>query len=325
MDIRDRVYGTIEISEPILLDLINSPTLQRLKNIDQAGYFEPYFPGTQHSRFEHSLGACLLLKKYGAPIEEQIAGLIHDVSHSAFSHCIDYVLRADLAEENKHQDDIFDAYIRKTDIPLLLKKHGFDTEYILNDKNFPLKEKELPDLCADRIDYSLRAACVFGEITNANYFLENLMVENGDWIFKTFESAKRYAELFHKLNTGYWAGLSSAVMFQTVSDYLRYALSKGYISEFDLYTTDQLVLSKVSQHHTSDEQLAVLFERMNARIGYKNNPDDFESEVYCKSRAIDPLCDYQGKTKRVSQIDTNWADVIKKESKPKHYFIKFER
>lgn len=76
MNIKDRVYGDVEISEPVLLEIINSPTLQRLKDIDQAGYFEPYFPGTCHSRFEHSVGVCSLLKKYGAPIEEQIAGLI---------------------------------------------------------------------------------------------------------------------------------------------------------------------------------------------------------------------------------------------------------
>jgi len=60
----DSVYGKIEIEEPVLLELINSPAVQRLKDIDQAGYFTAYFPNTSRSRFEHSLGVCLLLKKY---------------------------------------------------------------------------------------------------------------------------------------------------------------------------------------------------------------------------------------------------------------------
>src|SRR3989339_1400953 len=229
MKYTDRVYGNFEITEPVILELINSPTLQRLKEIGQAGYFEPHFPGTAHSRFEHSIGDYLLLKNYGAPIEEQIAGLIHDVSHSAFSHCIDYVLDAGSEKEHNHQDNVFDEFVRKSEIPEILKKYSLDLEYILDDKNFPLKEKDLPDLCADRIDYSLRTAQVFGEIETARYFLDNLTAENGEWVFKNFDSAKKYAELFLKLNISYYAGLPSAVMFRTVGDCLRYALLKEYI------------------------------------------------------------------------------------------------
>jgi len=162
MKYTDRVYGDFEIEEPVILELINSKTLQRLKGIDQSGYFEPYFPGTAHSRFEHSIGVYLLLKMYGASLEEQIAGLIHDISHSAFSHCIDYVLDAGSEKEQTHQDNVFDEFVRKSEVPGIFKKSNLDLEYILNDKNFPLKEKDLPNLCADRIDYSLRTAIVFG-------------------------------------------------------------------------------------------------------------------------------------------------------------------
>ena len=153
----DRVYGNFEINEPVILELINSKALQRLKEIDQSGYFEPYVPkGSAYSRFEHSIGVYLLLKMYGSPIEEQIAGLIHDVSHSAFSHCIDYVLDAGSQKKQNHQDNVFDDFVKKSDIPVILKKHNLDLAYILEDLNFPLKERDLPDLCADRIDYSLK-------------------------------------------------------------------------------------------------------------------------------------------------------------------------
>src|SRR3989338_5898353 len=325
MNIKDRVYGNVEISEPVLLEIINSPTLQRLKDIDQAGYFEPHFSGTRHSRFEHSVGVCSLLKNYGAPIEEQIAGLIHDVSHSAFSHCIDYVLDVGSEKEHNHQDNVFDEFVKKSEITAILRKYNFDLDYILDDQNFPLKERDLPDLCADRIDYSLRTARVFKEIENANYFLDNLTAENGNWIFRNFESAKKYAELFLKLNTDYYTGLPTAVMFRTVGDYLRYALLKGYISEIDLYTTDKIVLSKIEPHHKNDERLKLLFDRMNNKIGFRNDPNNFDSEVFCKSRAVDPLCGHNGEIKRVSQIEPSWSIILKEESKPKHYFIKFER
>ena len=325
MKYTDRVYGNFEITEPVILELINSPTLQRLKEIDQAGYFGPHFPGTAHSRFEHSIGDYLLLKNFGAPIEEQIAGLIHDVSHSAFSHCIDYVLDAGSEKEHNHQDNVFDDYVRKSEIPEILKKYNLDLDYILDDKNFPLKENDLPDLCSDRIDYSLRTATVFKEIENGKFFTDNLTTKNGKWIFKDFESAKKYAELFLKLNTNYYSGIQSAVMFRTVGDYLRYALSKGYISETDLYTTDKIVLSKIEHYIGNDPKLKLLFERMNNKIGYRNDKNNYDGKVFCKSRVVDPLCLYNGEIKKVSEIEPSWSDIIKQESKPKEYFLKFDR
>lgn len=325
MNIKDRVYGEVEISDPILIEIINSQTFQRLKDIDQYGYAEPFTPGAKLSRFEHSVGVCLLLKKYGAPIEEQIAGLIHDISHSAFSHAIDYVLDVGSEKTHDHQDNVFEEFVRKSELPIIFTKHHFDTEYILDDSNFPLKEKSLPDICADRIDYSLRDACVFRELENTKYFLDNLTAENGRWIFKNFESAKKYAELFLKTNNNYYADLSTATRFRAIGDYLRYALVKNYITEADLYTTDRVVLSKIEPYHGKDAHLCLLFDRMNNKIGFKNDPNNFDAEVYCKSRVVDPLCKHNGEVKRVSEIDPSWGVTIKEESKPKKYYIKFEK
>lgn len=329
----DRVYGEFKITEPVILELINSAPLQRLKNIDQAGYRPLWVkPDAEtgeydHSRFAHSLGVYLLLRKYGARFEEQIAGLIHDVSHLAFSHCIDYVLDSGSEKEHNHQDNIFDGYIRKTEIPEIIKKYGFDLEYILDDKNFPLKEKNLPDLCADRIDYSLKTAVIFGELDDKTkkYLLDNLTTENNNWVFKDFGSAKKYAKLFLKLNTDYYAGLASAIMFRTVGDCLRYGLQKGYISEDDLYATDKLVIDKIEGFLDKDEKLKLLFDRMNNKVKVINDPGNYDASVFCKSRVVDPLFKEGQEIKRVSEVDLRWNDVIKHESEPKQYFLRFER
>lgn len=321
----DRIYGDFEIDEPMILELVNSRVLQRLRDIDQAGYFEPYFPGTAFSRFEHSIGVYLLLKMYGAPLEEQVAGLIHDVSHSVFSHCIDYVLEAGSGKEQNHQDNVFKEFIKRSEIPEILKKYNLDLEYILDDKNFPLKEKDLPDLCADRIDYSLRTAVSLKEIENGKYFIENFLAENGNWVFKTTESAERYAKIYLKLNTDYWSGLPSAVMFRTVGNYLRYALSKNYISEDDLYTTDKIILKKIEPHLKTDSTLSLLFARMNNEVSFKNDSNDYTEKVFCKSRAVNPLCWHNEKVVRLSDVNSDWSNIVKRESKPKEYFLKFDR
>ena len=325
MEYNDRVYGKTEIADPVILELMGCPALRRLKSIDQWGNFSPFYPGMGLTRFEHSVGVYLLLKRYGASIEEQVAGLIHDVSHAAFSHCVDYVLANGSQVDQTHQDNIFDEFVRKSEIPAILAKFDFDLDYILNETNFPLKENDLPDLCADRIDYSLRSAMVFGEIKNADQFLDGLRAQNGKWFFRDFESAKAYAELFRRLNAKYYSSLISAVMFQTVGDCLRYALGRGYIDEGDLYSTDDEVLAKVSKFSTQDEDLRQLFDRMNRKDGFKNDPDDYDAEISCKSRMVDPLFDDAGKLRRASDADSEWKNNFAAEFKQKTYFIKFEK
>ena len=137
MTYNDCIFGRVKIKEPVILELIKSKTLQRLKGIDQGGYQPLYAkPKTvlknrrHHNRFAHSLGVYLLLKKYGAPLEEQIAGLIHDVSHACFSHCIDYVLTEGSQKKHSHQDNIFVEFVRKTEIPGILKKYQISSKYI---------------------------------------------------------------------------------------------------------------------------------------------------------------------------------------------------
>lgn len=324
---KDRVYGKIEIKNPLVLELINTPFLQRLKKIDQIGFFEPHFPGSTHSRFEHSLGVFLLLKKFGASLEEQIAGLIHDVSHSAFSHCIDYVLAEGSPKNHSHQDSIFADFIKGTKIPKLLEKYQLTSDYILNEKNFPLKEKDLPALCADRIDYSLRQALISGEvdIQFIKNILSNLTTENKKWVFKDFKTAKNYAELFLKLNRKFYAGFASALMFTTVGDFLKYALEKGYLKKTDLYTTDKEVLEKIKPYLKKDKKLKLFWQRMNNKIKAINSPSNFDVQIFCKSRIVDPLFKKQKQILRVSKFLPKWRKVIKKESEPKEYFIKFEK
>ena len=268
----------------------------------------------------------MLLKKYGASLPEQVAGLIHDVSHSAFSHCIDYVLAAGSPTENSHQDNLFEAYVRRSDIPSILEKYGFDPEFILDDKNFPLKENKLPDLCADRIDYALRMGVIFGEINDAarDGLLRNLAVSESRWVFGNRASAQRFAELFLRLNVVYLSGFKSAVMYLAVGDCLKYALQNNYISEADLYTTDRQVLGKVKRSVAKDDQLKLLWLRMNNKTRALSGTDGRGAAVYCKSRIVDPPFSQNGKIKRLSQANPKWTKVVERELKPKQYFVRFK-
>jgi HD superfamily phosphohydrolase len=95
----DPVYGAIAADELEWL-LIQSPPMQRLKGIKQLGLVDAVFPGANHTRFEHSIGtmhmAGLMARHLGLePLEVRkvrLAGLLHDLGHSAFSHAVEGVL-----------------------------------------------------------------------------------------------------------------------------------------------------------------------------------------------------------------------------------------
>jgi len=332
MIFQDRIYGKIKIESPLVLELVNSPSFQRLREIDQVGYlplYQKFYPQKikKITRFEHSLGVFILLKKFGAPFEEQIAGLLHDISHGVFSHALDYVFKEGSEKNHTFQDNIFEDFIKNSEVPSILSNHDFRFDFILDKTKFPLLEKELPDLCADRIDYSLRNAICNQEATKKeiDYFLKNLSVENNLWVFKNFQSAKKYAKLFYRLNKIYYSAFATAVMFRAVGDVLKHCLERGYLKKEDLFLTEKIALKKIKNKLKSDLKLKILFQRMTGKIKVKEDPKNYDAIVYCKSRIVDPLFKDRNKIKRLSQVDKNWKKIVKQELIPKKYFLKFEK
>ena len=323
----DLLWGAFEINEPLLLDLVASNTLQRLKGVDQAGYFRVRVPGAAVSRFDHSLGVLCLLRRFGASLLEQTAGLLHDASHSVFSHCIDYALDEGSETEQSHQDNFHQQYLEASDAWTVLSHHGIFPSSILDDSLFALKERQLPELCADRIDYSLRTAVAQGELQPAEVsdIAATLTVVDNRWVFSSVAAGRRFALIFQKMNDVYYAALPSALMFRTVGDALRYALRRQYISQSDLYTTDAVVLAKLAQAADSDEEMSLLWERMNNRISAVPVSEGYNARACCKSRMVDPLCLEHDRCQPLSAWEPSWRDVVRQGLQPKEYLVRFAR
>jgi len=109
----DPVHGFISVPKTVIMDLIQTPEVQRLRRIRQLGVGHLVFPGAEHTRFNHALGAMALmqdaltnLKEKGTPIspEERTAALVvallHDVGHGAFSHTLEHQLIEDFSHED---------------------------------------------------------------------------------------------------------------------------------------------------------------------------------------------------------------------------------
>src|SRR6202041_3406853 len=99
----DSIFGCESNPSQLVLDLLASPMMQRLKGIDQSGITKYIQDLPSFSRYDHSVGVYMLLRTYGRTEKECIAGLLHDASHTVFSHVGDLVFDPEDAKES-YQD-----------------------------------------------------------------------------------------------------------------------------------------------------------------------------------------------------------------------------
>ena len=111
--INDPVLGFITIPNELIYELVQHPLFQRLTRIKQLGLANVVYPGAQHTRFQHSLGAMHLvgeavkqLRLKGqviTPAEENgvlVAMLLHDIGHGPFSHVLENTLIRGVSHED---------------------------------------------------------------------------------------------------------------------------------------------------------------------------------------------------------------------------------
>ena len=309
MIIKDRVYGKIEIEEPILLELLKSPSVLRLKNISQFGIPDKYYHLKNFNRYEHSIGVMILLKKLGATLEEQVAGLLHDVSIPAFSHVVDWVLGEGQRGIEDYHDKLHKIFIENTEIPKILVKHGFDLERILDEHNFTLLEKSAPDLCADRVDYSLREFKHWLNPKIVNTCVEGLLNYNGEIVFKNKKIAFDFAVHYLKLQTQHWGGYEAMMRYHLFSSILKIAIKEGILSEKDFWKDEQWILNNLekSRNRKIKEGLKILKNKKLERV--KNSSGE---KVIKKFRYVDPKIISNGEVFKLSQVCSNFKLILNK-------------
>lgn len=324
MQIQNEIFGDFDITEDVLIELINSKAIQRLKGIDQAGYSKAFYVSSRN-RYDHTIGVFLLLRKYGASLEEQVAGLLHDVSHYAFSHAIDYILQEGNVDKQDLQDKSKKKFLLNSDIPEILKKYGYDVNEVADEEHFPLLETSLPDVCADRLEYSLKDMIILldKDAEEVKGIVSHLKVNDENrWYFDDVEVGYKFAKYFKELNDEHYSGLTTVSMFKSIKDFIKYALDKVYIEEKDLEQDDQYVIDKCLKYVEKDEQLKKYWERMNNKDCFYEDENNYEEIIYCKSRVVDPLCSVNNELKRVSDVYNEWGRVVEEETVVKKHFLR---
>lgn len=232
--INDPVFGFINIPKGLLYDIVRHPLLQRLTRIKQVGLSSVVYPGAQHTRFQHSLGAFYLMSEaikqltakgnfiFDSEAEAvQAAILMHDIGHGPFSH----VLEDTIVKGVSHEDIslmLMERINKEMNGQLTLAIQIFKDEY---PKRF-LHQLVSGQLDMDRLDY-LRRDSFYTGVTEGNIGSariikmlnvkdDQLVVESkGIYSIENFLTARRlmYWQVYlHKTSVAYEKMLISTLL-----------------------------------------------------------------------------------------------------------------
>jgi len=191
--INDPVFGFINIRSELVFDLIEHPYFQRLRRIKQLGLSSMVYPGANHTRFEHALGAVHLmrsaieiLKVKGQNITDEeadavtIAILLHDIGHGPFSHVLESTLVQDVPHEKISlllMEELNRQFHNKLDLAIRI----FTDQY---HKHF-LHQLVSSQLDMDRLDYLSRDSFFSGVsegIISSERIIKMLDVKNDELV-----------------------------------------------------------------------------------------------------------------------------------------------
>ncbi|EJR32912.1 MULTISPECIES: HD domain-containing protein [Bacillus cereus group] len=302
MIISDVLYGEFEVDQ-VVEELISSKSMQRLKGIHQNGASYLVNEKWNVTRFDHSVGVMLLVKKLGGSVEEQIASLLHDVSHTAFSHVIDYVFDN---EDESYHEEIFSSVVKNSEIPTILAKHGYNYEDILlDDSKWTLLERSAPELCADRLDYTLRDMYTYGYISleEVHRFLEDIIAVEGKMVLQSIEMAEWFTETYYKEVIDFFMKPMNIYGNDMLVKTLKLALHKKVIHADDFLLEDAELISKLQQ--CNDSEVHALLRKVHPNVKVKEDRDDYDLYQKNKVRLIDPPLLREGEVIPASVVSEN--------------------
>lgn len=309
------IFGNIEENNQLILALIESNAMQRLKHIDQSGpqpYFASGFPS--FSRYDHSLGVYALLKKFEVSEKEQIAGLLHDASHTVFSHIGDMVFHNGEKRTASYQDSIHEWYLAQMGVDGILQAQKLTISDILPDNHeFTALEQDYPDMSADRIEYNLHTGIVLNDLTyeDCQSILASLRFDDDKWYFIDPLPAKRFARLSSYYNKSFWGSHSNCALYAITAAAIKRAFAIGVINKDDFhFGVDQDVVNKLSL--AEDKQIIALVEIMSNFENYYDPADasDYDLHIPIKMRGIDPLVLHDNDLVRLSKLSYDFNNEL---------------
>lgn len=306
------------ITDPTIIKLINSTVFQRLKNISQNGLNNYIIPlvnldtPVKTTRFDHSVGAMLIAMKLGASKAEMICALLHDLSHTSFSHIVDYM-------NGKPQESYHEVHKKS-----ILKNFEPELKEILGDEWYKNIEnmdvvKENKNLAIDIVDYLCRDSISFNiksrdEVYQHGIQLDIKLNKNGirKLCCKNVDEAK------------WWLNLSetmTSTVYNTAWNIGRNIKFAEFLNE--ITTIDNMIImdeSKILGHNMDKIKMIEQIE-WRYKEDDNNTPEDNLwikiADIIQRNRITNPYININGIAEIDPSISIQSTEIIKKLSKKK--------
>lgn len=191
--INDPVFGFINIRSELIFDLIEHPYFQRLRRIKQLGLSYLVYPGANHTRFEHALGAVHLMRSAigilrlkGQEISDEeadavtVAILLHDIGHGPFSHALENSVVQGIPHEEISlllMEELNRQFDGKLELAICIFKNQYSRHF--------LHQLVASQLDMDRLDYLSRDSFFSGVsegVISSERIIKMLNVKNDELV-----------------------------------------------------------------------------------------------------------------------------------------------
>ncbi len=200
LSVRDPIHGFIR-ADPLEAALVDTRPLQRLRSVRQLGLTSLVFPGAEHTRFSHALGAMHLagriydaLAAHAEGLLEpdrdsrqrrlvRVAALLHDIGHAPYSHSAEELFEGGIDHEEMSRrllsvpelEKVFATHgegLEPTDVARLLQGGASGPDADPSERL--LSQIVASELDVDKMDYLLRDSLFCG-VRYGNYDLARLV------------------------------------------------------------------------------------------------------------------------------------------------------
>ena len=288
-----------------LWEFAKTPPLLRLQKVGMNCGCEytnfPRFRGLKpYSRYDHSVGAALIVWHFTASCEQSLAALFHDVTTPVFAHVVDF-LNGDHLKQESTEAGVEECLAASPEVCALLEKYGVALESVVDYHCYPIADNDAPALSADRLEYTM------GNLLNYNFaslaeiqaMYDDLTVgidELGapELVFHSGELAEKFTCLALKNSRIYVADEDRFAM-EALTQLLWQAIERGVLRREDLMTTEPQVISRLEANPDCGAQWRQFCEYSTILRSNVRPETGFWVSVNAKKRWIDPLTDGYGR------------------------------
>jgi len=287
---------------PDFLDkYIKLPVLQRLGGIgllcgtDWTALYKNRMP---YSRLDHSLGVALIVWHFTHNKAQTIAGLLHDISTTTFSHVSDF-RKGDALTQTATEGPTATIIRNDAELQSLLKSDGLTSQMVEDYHIYPVADNEIPQLSADRLEYmypsgmGLDGSWTMDEIARTYNDISVLTNEQGlpELGFNTVEIAEEYCEHFCMI--GHILQLNeNKLTLQLLGKVMSQAVEQQSLKEDDFMTLSEAEVIEVLDKKFSSNKFYTTFRTMK-EILHTAEPmpadEYYNVSLKVKQRYINPL------------------------------------